>query len=240
MRFRGRYVRCDTAEDMEREKKARTYDGAYIPTTIMSIAQLCIWKNEALISFADVPLSIERNPPALQQFYIEYRKLSGEIKRGLVNVTYGEVTSAEGYFSFLVKKDWEKARREFEDSGRYTITEHRVNPGEVEIPDRDEAIDMVNEFISSYPGRTDFILRAIYRGVQIGFISYAVYEFTYREDASTAPGDLLIGMIYTLPKYRRQGVAAAMWEALLDEWPDEEIDLGWQTEDGQAFFASLK
>lgn len=89
-------------------------------------------------------------------------------------------------------------------------------------------IQFRNEVTGSYSGQINGTLYAEEDGRAVGNIDYVVYL-----------DEVHISMIYVDKGKRRGGIATMLVKRLQAEYPDKEIDWGYMTPEGQAFFRAL-
>lgn len=91
-----------------------------------------------------------------------------------------------------------------------------------------EETQILDEALDAHHGQIDMLMQAVRGELTVGTIRYSIFE-----------GRPHISMIEVLEDYRRQGIATQMLRYLQGQYPNEEIEWGYLTEDGAALYHAL-
>lgn len=91
-----------------------------------------------------------------------------------------------------------------------------------------EETQILDEVLDVHHGQIDMLMQAVRGELTVGTIRYSIFE-----------GRPHISMIEVLEDYRRQGIATQMLRYLQGQYPNEEIEWGYLTEDGTALYHAL-
>ena len=80
----------------------------------------------------------------------------------------------------------------------------------------------------AHSGQIDMLMQAVRGELTVGTLRYSIFEERPH-----------ISMIEVLEDYRRQGIATQMLRYLQGQYPDEEIEWGYLTEDGSALYRAV-
>ena len=94
--------------------------------------------------------------------------------------------------------------------------------------DEAEETQILDEALDAHHGQIDMLMQAVRGELTVGTIRYSIFE-----------GRPHISMIEVLEGYRRQGIATQMLRYLQGQYPNEEIEWGYLTEDGAALYHAL-
>lgn len=100
-----------------------------------------------------------------------------------------------------------------------------VAESSAEHPDETRILD---EALGAHNGQIDMLMQAVRGELTVGTLRYNIFE-----------GRPHISMIEVLEDYRRQGIATQMLRYLQGQYPDEEIEWGYLTEDGSALHRAV-
>lgn len=100
-----------------------------------------------------------------------------------------------------------------------------VAESSAEHPDETRILD---EALGAHNGQIDMLMQAVCGELTVGTLRYNIFE-----------GRPHISMIEVLEDYRRQGIATQMLRYLQGQYPDEEIEWGYLTEDGSALHRAV-
>lgn len=166
-----------------------------------------------------------------QPFSAEYRLLDrlcadceyflGEGQRAEKHLWAGSVEAQiakmrELYAQLPEKPDWISP----ETIDAYT---HRMA-----APEQPEETRILDEALDAHNGQIDMLMQAVRGELTAGTLRYNIFE-----------GRPHISMIEVLEDYRRQGIATQMLRYLQGQYPDEEIEWGYLTEDGSALYRAV-
>jgi len=91
-----------------------------------------------------------------------------------------------------------------------------------------EETRILDEALDSHNGQIDMLMQAVRGELTVGTIRYSIFEERPH-----------INMIEVLEDYRRQGIATQMLRYLQGQYPNEEIEWGYLTEDGSALYRAV-
>ena len=95
-------------------------------------------------------------------------------------------------------------------------------------PEQPEETRILDEALGAHNGQIDMLMQAVREELTVGTLRYSIFE-----------GRPHISMIEVLEDYRRQGIATQMLRYLQGQYPDEEIEWGYLTEDGSALYRAV-
>ena len=95
-------------------------------------------------------------------------------------------------------------------------------------PEQPEETRILDEALDAHSGQIDMLMQAVRGELTVGTIRYSIFE-----------GRPHISMIEVLEDYRRQGIATQMLRYLQGQYPNEEIEWGYLTEDGSALYRAV-
>lgn len=188
----------------------------------------------------DAPtISQPEQPAEAQPFSAEYRLLDrlradceyflGEGQRAEKHLWAGSVDAQiakmrELYAQLPEKPDWIS----LEVINAYARRMAGPEPAEdtAAVPLKETQI--LDEVLDAHHGQIDMLMQAVQGELTVGTIRYSIFE-----------GRPHISMIEVLEDYRRQGIATQMLRHLQGQYPDEEIEWGYLTEDGSALYRAV-
>lgn len=91
-----------------------------------------------------------------------------------------------------------------------------------------EETQILDEALDAHHGQIDMLMQAVRGELTVGTIRYSIFE-----------GRPHISMIEVLEDYRRQGIATQMLRYLQGQYPNEEIEWGYLTEEGSALYQAV-
>ena len=91
-----------------------------------------------------------------------------------------------------------------------------------------EETRILDEALGAHSGQIDMLMQAVRGELTVGTLRYSIFEERPH-----------ISMIEVLEDYRRQGIATQMLRYLQGQYPDEEIEWGYLTEDGSALYRAV-
>ena len=130
----------------------------------------------------------------------------------------------ELYDELPEKPEWLSTEEIDEYARRMTAPEPAAEPG-AEQPEETRILD---EALGAHSGQIDMLMQAVRGELTVGTIRYSIFE-----------GRPHINMIEVLEDYRRQGIATQMLRYLQGQYPNEEIEWGYLTEDGSALYRAV-
>ena len=130
----------------------------------------------------------------------------------------------ELYDELPEKPEWLSTEKIDEYARRMTAPEPAAEPG-AEQPEETRILD---EALGAHSGQIDMLMQAVRGELTVGTIRYSIFE-----------GRPHINMIEVLEDYRRQGIATQMLRYLQGQYPNEEIEWGYLTEDGSALYRAV-
>ena len=130
----------------------------------------------------------------------------------------------ELYAQLPEKPDWISMEVINAYARRMTAPEPAAEPS-AEQPEETRILD---EALNAHNGQIDMLMQAVRGELTVGTIRYSIFE-----------GRPHISMIEVLEDYRRQGIATQMLRYLQGQYPDEEIEWGYLTEDGSALYRAV-
>ncbi|WP_342983332.1 GNAT family N-acetyltransferase [Flavonifractor plautii] len=95
-------------------------------------------------------------------------------------------------------------------------------------PEQPEETRILDEALGAHSGQIDRLMQAVRGELTVGTLRYSIFEERPH-----------ISMIEVLEDYRRQGIATQMLRYLQGQYPDEEIEWGYLTEDGSALYRAV-
>ena len=95
-------------------------------------------------------------------------------------------------------------------------------------PEQPEETRILDEALGAHSGQIDMLMQAVRGELTVGTLRYSIFEERPH-----------ISMIEVLEDYRRQGIATQMLRYLQGQYPDEEIEWGYLTEDGSALYRAV-
>lgn len=95
-------------------------------------------------------------------------------------------------------------------------------------PEQPEETRILDEALGAHSGQIDMLMQAVRGELTVGTLRYSIFE-----------GRPHISMIEVLEDYRRQGIATQMLRYLQGQYPDEEIEWGYLTEDGSVLYRAV-
>ena len=95
-------------------------------------------------------------------------------------------------------------------------------------PEQPEETRILDEALDAHHGQIDMLMQAVRGELTVGTLRYSIFEERPH-----------ISMIEVLEDYRRQGIATQMLRYLQGQYPDEEIEWGYLTEDGSALYRTV-
>lgn len=95
-------------------------------------------------------------------------------------------------------------------------------------PEQPEETRILDEALDAHNGQIDMLMQAVRGELTVGTLRYNIFE-----------GRPHISMIEVLEDYRRQGIATQMLRYLQGQYPDEEIEWGYLTEEGSALYRAV-
>ena len=95
-------------------------------------------------------------------------------------------------------------------------------------PEQPEETRILDEALGAHSGQIDMLMQAVRGELTVGTLRYNIFEERPH-----------ISMIEVLEDYRRQGIATQMLRYLQGQYPDEEIEWGYLTEDGSALYRAV-
>lgn len=95
-------------------------------------------------------------------------------------------------------------------------------------PEQPEETRILDEALGTHSGQIDMLMQAVRGELTVGTLRYNIFEERPH-----------ISMIEVLEDYRRQGIATQMLRYLQGQYPDEEIEWGYLTEDGSALYRAV-
>ena len=95
-------------------------------------------------------------------------------------------------------------------------------------PEQPEETRILDEALGTHSGQIDMLMQAVRGELTVGTLRYSIFEERPH-----------ISMIEVLEDYRRQGIATQMLRYLQGQYPDEEIEWGYLTEDGSALYRAV-
>ena len=101
-------------------------------------------------------------------------------------------------------------------------------PAEESTAERPEETRILDEALGAHSGQIDMLMQAVRGELTVGTLRYSIFE-----------GRPHISMIEVLEDYRRQGIATQMLRYLQGQYPNEEIEWGYLTEDGSALYRAV-
>ena len=96
------------------------------------------------------------------------------------------------------------------------------------IAKRLEETRILDDALGAHNGQIDMLMQAVRGELTVGTLRYSIFE-----------GRPHISMIEVLEDYRRQGIATQMLRYLQGQYPDEEIEWGYLTEDDSALYRAV-
>ena len=96
------------------------------------------------------------------------------------------------------------------------------------IAKRLEETRILDDALGAHNSQIDMLMQAVRGELTVGTLRYSIFE-----------GRPHISMIEVLEDYRRQGIATQMLHYLQGQYPDEEIEWGYLTEDGSALYRAV-
>ena len=134
------------------------------------------------------------------------------------------VKMRELYAQLPEKPEWLSTEKIDEYARRMSALEPVAEPS-AEPPEETRILD---EALDSHNGQIDMLMQAVRGELTVGTIRYSIFEERPH-----------ISMIEVLEDYRRQGIATQMLRYLQGQYPDEEIEWGYLTEDGSALYRAV-
>ena len=95
-------------------------------------------------------------------------------------------------------------------------------------PEQPEETRILDEALGAHSGQIDMLMQAVRGELTVGTLRYSIFEERPH-----------ISMIEVLEDYRCQGIATQMLRYLQGQYPDEEIEWGYLTEDGSALYRAV-
>lgn len=95
-------------------------------------------------------------------------------------------------------------------------------------PEQPEETRILDEALGAHSGQIDRLMQAVRGELTVGTLRYSIFEERPH-----------ISMIEVLEDYRCQGIATQMLRYLQGQYPDEEIEWGYLTEDGSALYRAV-
>lgn len=130
----------------------------------------------------------------------------------------------ELYDELPEKPEWLSTEEIDEYARRMSVPEPAAESS-AEPPEETRILD---EALGAHSGQIDMLMQAVRGELTVGTLRYSIFE--------ERP---YISMIEVLEDYRRQGIAAQMLRYLQGQYPDEEIEWGYLTEDGSALYRAV-
>ena len=134
------------------------------------------------------------------------------------------VKMRELYAQLPEKPEWLSTEKIDEYARRMSALEPVAEPS-AEPPEETRILD---EALDSHNGQIDMLMQAVRGELTVGTIRYSIFEERPH-----------INMIEVLEDYRRQGIATQMLRYLQGQYPNEEIEWGYLTEDGSALYRAV-
>lgn len=134
------------------------------------------------------------------------------------------VKMRELYAQLPEKPEWLSTEKIDEYARRMSALEPVAEPS-AEPPEETRILD---EALDSHNGQIDMLMQAVRGELTVGTLRYSIFEERPH-----------ISMIEVLEDYRRQGIATQMLRYLQGQYPDEEIEWGYLTEDGSALYRAV-
>ena len=130
----------------------------------------------------------------------------------------------ELYDELPEKPEW-LSTEEIDEYARRMSAPEPAAESSAEPPEETRILD---EALDAHSGQIDMLMQAVRGELTVGTIRYSIFE-----------GRPHISMIEVLEDYRRQGIATQMLRYLQGQYPDEEIEWGYLTEDGSALYRAV-
>ena len=130
----------------------------------------------------------------------------------------------ELYDELPEKPEW-LSTEEIDEYARRMSAPEPAAESSAEPPEETRILD---EALGAHNGQIDMLMQAVRGELTVGTIRYSIFE-----------GRPHISMIEVLEDYRRQGIATQMLRYLQGQYPDEEIEWGYLTEDGSALYRAV-
>ena len=130
----------------------------------------------------------------------------------------------ELYDELPEKPEW-LSTEEIDEYARRMSASEPAAESSAEPPEETRILD---EALGAHSGQIDMLMQAVRGELTVGTIRYSIFE-----------GRPHISMIEVLEDYRRQGIATQMLRYLQGQYPDEEIEWGYLTEDGSALYRAV-
>ncbi len=130
----------------------------------------------------------------------------------------------ELYAQLPEKPEW-LSTEEIDEYARRMSAPEPAAESSAEPPEETRILD---EALGAHNGQIDMLMQAVRGELTVGTLRYSIFEERPH-----------ISMIEVLEDYRRQGIATQMLRYLQGQYPDEEIEWGYLTEDGSALYRAV-